>query len=869
MKRYSARPTTPRHAARGVSGLGRPFGRLLGRRARRLILLPALVPVLFPASALAVPAGPAIGLPPLPPAASASPPGDESWWNGFDTQGTNGRVLAFALFDDELVAGGEFTTAGGAPAPYIARWDGDSWSPLGSGMNAPVHCLAVHDGDLIAGGEFTIAGGIAATYIARWNGSSWGPVGTGMDDAVHAFTIFKGDLFAGGDFELAGGASASRVACWDGSTWTALDSGLDDSVLALTAYNGELIAGGAFTMSGTTPVSHIARWQGMVWSGFGTGANDTVRSLAITSFLFAGGDFTSMDGVPANRIARWNRVNWFAMGAGVVEGTGGTVNAMLVYTGKLIVGGLFDHADNGQAENIAAWDLFSTSWSPLGSGLVAGTAPETRALAVYHGSLYAGGNFQMAGGNTSLNIARWTYPITFDALGVTLESNRAPHELSPGSSLGNDIWGYVSPSGREYAMIGLTNGVAFVEVTDPRHPIHIKTIPHTSSTWADVKPFDQYAYIVADGTNEGMQIVDLTQIDSGSVELFGSFRGSGLTRAHTIGVNSESGYVYLFGGNLGDVYGGILAIDVSKPTHPAIAGLWDEHYVHDAQVVSYLSGPNAGREIAFAATTDSGLTIVDVTDKANMFTVSRLVYPNATYCHQGWLSDDRRYFFIDDELDELTGHVPFTTTHVVDVSDIENPQLATTFTNGLKAVDHDLMVRGNLVVEANYTSGLRIYDATDIADIHEVAYFDTYPEDNEPTFNGAWGPYTGLPSGIVLVSDRHRGLFVFSLTPGTGIADPVQPAPATWSLAANYPNPFHRETSIGFELPQHGRVRLTIFSVLGRPVRTLLEGPLAPGPHAVIWDGRDDGGMRIPGGVYWYRLETPAAHKTQRMVLIP
>ena len=66
------------------------------------------------------------------------------------------------------LAGGDFTTAGGVPANYIAKWDGTSWSALGNGMNNAVLALAVIGTDIFAGGHFTIAGGDSANFVARW-----------------------------------------------------------------------------------------------------------------------------------------------------------------------------------------------------------------------------------------------------------------------------------------------------------------------------------------------------------------------------------------------------------------------------------------------------------------------------------------------------------------------------------------------------------------------------------------------------------------------------------------------------------------------------------------------------------------------------
>ena len=212
--------------------------------------------------------------------------------------------------------------------------------------------------------------------------------------------------------------------------------------------------------------------------------------------------------------------------------------------------------------------------------------------------------------------------------------------------------------------------------------------------------------------------------------------------------------MYLTGSNT--FSGGLVAFDLKPdPATPQFVGAWSERYLHDAVVASYSSGPYAGREIVFGFAEGAGVKVIDVTNKSNMVTLATLAYPNVTYSHFGALSEDLRYLFVNDELDETHNpNVSSTTTYVVDVQDPGNPQYVTSFTNGLTAIDHNPMIRGNLLFEANYRSGLRVYDVSDVMNVQEVAYYDTYPADDNPNFNGAWGVDSSLPSGVVLVS-RH------------------------------------------------------------------------------------------------------------------
>ena len=157
-----------------------------------------------------------------------------------------------------------------------------------------------------------------------------------------------------------------------------------------------------------------------------------------------------------------------------------------------------------------------------------------------------------------------------------------------------------------------------------------------------------------------------------------------------------------------------------------------------------------------------------------MFTVTTQTYPNVTFSHYGALSEDFQYLFVNDELDERDDpDVSTTTTYVMDVSDPANPTYVTSFTNGLPAIDHNLRVRGNFLFEANYRSGLRVFDVSDVNNVQEVGYYDTYPADDGVAFDGAWGVYTDLPSGVVLVSDSESGLFILDATQATDTTPPT------------------------------------------------------------------------------------------------
>lgn len=350
----------------------------------------------------------------------------------------------------------------------------------------------------------------------------------------------------------------------------------------------------------------------------------------------------------------------------------------------------------------------------------------------------------------------------FDAVGMTLMS-WLPLSSFGSHTSGNDCWGYVSPSGREYALMGLSGGTGFVEVTNPGNAQIIATIAGPASTWRDIKVYQHYAYAVSEG-GSGIQVFDLSQIDNGVVTLVRTVLTGGTTATHNVAIDTVSGYLYRCGGD----NNGLRIYSLADPSNPTFVAAWTTRYVHDCQVVTYTDGPYAGRQIAFCCSgfnfgfDQTGLDILDVTDKNNIFVVARIQYSTPAYSHQGWLSPDRQFFYLDDELDEQTFGLT-TRTRVIDVSDLQNPVEVAAYTNGNTSIDHNLYMNESFIFAANYRSGLRVFDRSDAVAPVEVAYFDTYPGSDSPNFNGLWSNYPFFPSGTVIGSDIERGLFVWKI----------------------------------------------------------------------------------------------------------
>ena len=346
----------------------------------------------------------------------------------------------------------------------------------------------------------------------------------------------------------------------------------------------------------------------------------------------------------------------------------------------------------------------------------------------------------------------------------------------------NDNWGWTDPeTGKNYALVGMTDRLSMVDMSDIYNPVVVGILPMTDgargSSWRDVKTYMNHAFVVSDGAGQhGMQVFDLTRLrdfQGGDPIVFDEdFVYTNIASAHNIVINEESGFAYSVGSSSGGETcgGGLHMIDIRDPKNPTFAGCFADPetgrastgYSHDAQCVNYV-GPDAdyaGAEICIGSN-ETAISIADVTDKANPVAVSRAAYPNPGYTHQGWLTDDHRFLFVNDELDELSGIVDRTRTIVWDLTDLDDPQLVTEHLGTQESSDHNLYISGNLMYQSNYQSGLRILDVSDPANPTEVAFFDTVPYgDNGAGFGGSWSNYPYFDNGVVIVTSGSEGLFL-------------------------------------------------------------------------------------------------------------
>ncbi len=338
------------------------------------------------------------------------------------------------------------------------------------------------------------------------------------------------------------------------------------------------------------------------------------------------------------------------------------------------------------------------------------------------------------------------------------------------------LWGWTDPeTGREYALVTRTGALVFVDISNPSGPAVVAQMPGNPSGSRDVKVYRNHAYFVGDGAGDhGMMVFDLTRLRG----MRGPARDVApdtiyreLASAHNLALDTASALAIAVSVNSGGTTcgGGLHLIDVREPRAPRFAGCFTDTEgliapgrTHDVQCVKY-HGPDRrfhDRSICFASN-ETALRIVDVTVPSAPVALGRGSYPGAAYIHQGWLTDDQRHFYMNDELDEIAGVTDRTRTMIWDVSDLDDPVIVGEFLGPDAATDHNLFIRGDRMYLANYQAGFRVVDISNRLAPREIGHFDTTPyQGNAAGFFGAWGSYPFFESGNIIVTSMQEGLFV-------------------------------------------------------------------------------------------------------------
>lgn len=397
-----------------------------------------------------------------------------------------------------------------------------------------------------------------------------------------------------------------------------------------------------------------------------------------------------------------------------------------------------------------------------------------------------------------------------------------------------DVWGYVGPDGREYALVNARRGagLSVIDVTQPPY-VEVGFVPGnvTNGVGSDVEVYGHYAYVSDD--RSPVQIVDLA--DPRQPVLAATFEadpGDFSAGVHTLTIDGD--YLYTQGG--GGV-GGVRIFSLANPLAPQLVGEYQPHYVHDILV--------RGDTLYTMGIYGTGVDIVDLSDRSQPELISRFNYPGSGV-HNA-CGTDSGYLFVGDEIG--TGRW----TRVFDVRDPHNVELVAEIVVDAASTVHNCHLLNDRLYLAHYDRGAWVYDVSDPRAPVELAHYET-------DVSLMWSVYPHLPSGNLIASDMQQGLFVLRLN--SIVAD--EPAPgsgADVALTAS-PNPVSDLAQIRFRLDRALDVTVAVYDVLGRRVATVADGPLAAGEHT-----RPFRAAAHPPGVYVVRLTTAGASVHQALTV--
>ena len=498
-------------------------------------------------------------------------------------------------------------------------------------------------------------------------------------------------------------------------------------------------------------------------------------------------------------------------------------------------------------------------------------------------------------------------------------------------------WGWTSPTGNEYALLGGFLGTHVVSIDDSINIYEADFVDGQDSNWREITVIGNHAFVVTEGGGDlqGMQVIDLSFLPD-SVHLDTTYTAT-FTRGHIISrdIYSDSAYVYISGTS---TTGGVHILDVSDPSNPVEVGRYDPtYYIHDAHV--------RGTRM-YASALSQGSDIVDVSDKSLPMLIAQIDYPNQ-FTHSSWTTENERHLVATDETDGLPARI-------WNIENLDSVYEVSQYSANLQSLVHNPYVLGDFLFVSHNTEGLRVVDISDPSVPVEVGYYDTYLGPSGG-FNGLWSAYPYFPSGKIIGGNREDGLYVWRFNgtragrlygivldslSGIPLVDatitiletgrsttsdsggffklgelPSGPAgytlmvslqnyysktieglelndgdslwleimlsssvssvdeessgpPRSFSLHQNYPNPFNPTTTIRYSLPRESHVHLTILTVLGSLVRTLVNETQPSGYRMVKWDGNDDRGRPVSSGVYLYRLDAGGRSETRKMVYL-
>ena len=430
------------------------------------------------------------------------------------------------------------------------------------------------------------------------------------------------------------------------------------------------------------------------------------------------------------------------------------------------------------------------------------------------------------------------------------------HITAEGDTVGGtDVWGYTDPSGEEYALMGVMEGIAVVRISS-MEVIDIVPGPFENGPYyyhRDIKTYSHYAYAMSTftGTNQGLMIIDLSPLPD-SVRFVGSYIHGSDTTAHNLSIDTATGYAYI----LKQDYLGFRVVNLADPENPEDVLSFTYGYLNDlyarndtVYVCEYFAG---------------SFSIFDFSDKYNPELLARVDVPNSASLHNIWPTVDGTHVMTTEETIDRT-------VKMWNIEDMENIQLVGEYL-GSNGYAHSTHIMGDFAYLSHYSAGVTVVDISDPTNLIEVAQYDTYPFNDipDPAGSGCWGVYPFTQNGMVFASnlEGHLTVLQFTETNTSVDMDEHMLIPNQIILHQNYPNPFNPVTKLRYTIPKNSLVSIIIYDMLGREVKTLINQTQDAGYRSVIWDATNDYGKPVSAGMYLYQIQAGKYLHTKKMVLL-
>ena len=836
-------------------------------------------------------------------------------------QGADGEIEAAVEWDPDgagpaapvLVVGGTFQNIDGVPTGRVAMWDGLAWHPLGESPNDTVKAIAVYNGQLVIGGVFTACGGVATNRVALWNGNDWQTMGDGVGDpgalaGVTCMTPYAGDLYVGGEFHVPG-VPGSNLVLWDGSSWHSVSTGYMLTIHSLGVF-GDLLCVGTpcdNVIDGVDYPAAILGWNGSWVQLFGPS-----QTWPGQSQLYPAVDCMAVHGgalyVGGRGLGewRWDGSDWTQVGT-----LGPEANVLVEISGLLYLGGAFDVGVFGgsTARDVAIYSGPGTTWSPVGSGVDMDdhdTGSHVRALTSWSGRLFAGGTFDRAGGLPATDAAlwsgaSWSAPAAIARVSAACASGSRlalggnfSQPTSTGEAYHLALWDGLqlaslddSPNTPVSALLGWTNpglvsqnvlvvggGFTSVGPLPASHvAMHVESSAYPFNTWSALgSGFDNAVYALERFNGSiaaGGQFVFSGNTNVNRVALFDGTAwqpmGTGMNgtvRALKV-YSTLYGYILLAGGDFTYANGSPAnrvaywtksAITIDTPWQPMGGGLNGSVYalrVEGGYLYAAGSFSHADGTPAINLARWDGSQWSAVGDGPY-----QPVYSLLGYNGELWAGGDVTSYGVE-------GAPSFGAARYLETG---APWVA--------------RQPANTTVDAGQTASFQVVPAAGYGSLAFRWRRDGVPLTDGPTGYGSTRSGTASPGlQIATAALADSGAYDCIVSNGCGSAtswaaaldvNSMAGVPGTsLRLALDVgPSPCRGSARIRLVLDRDGAVDASVYDAGGRHVRSLAAGPLGPGEHDFVWDGRDAGGAALGSGVYFVHVETEGRRLDRRVLLV-